>query len=68
MAGICTIIASLASVVVNVPLVLVAHARPLMQRLAWAVGLLLVVGAAGVLVQLTGGTVVQRLVQAWGHP
>ena len=68
MAGICTIIASLASVVVNVPLVLVAHARPLMQRLAWAVGLLLVVGAVGVLVQLAGGTVAQRLVQAWGHP
>lgn len=67
MAGVCTIIASLASVVVNVPLALVAHARPLMQRLVWAVGILLVVGAVGVLVQLAGGTMAQRLVHTWGN-
>jgi uncharacterized membrane protein (DUF4010 family) len=66
MAGVCTIIASLASVVVNVPLALAAHARPLMQRLVWAVGVLLVVGALGVAVQLAGGTVAQRLVHVWG--
>lgn len=66
MAGVCTIIASLASVVVDVPLAMVAHARPLMQRLAWAMGILLVVGAVGVLVQLAGGAVAQRLVHAWG--
>jgi uncharacterized membrane protein (DUF4010 family) len=66
MAGVCTIIASLASVVVNVPLALVAHTRPLMQRLAWAVGLLVVVGAVGILAQLAGGTVAQRLVHLWG--
>jgi uncharacterized membrane protein (DUF4010 family) len=67
MAGVCTIIASLASVIVNVPLALVAHARPLMQRLAWAVGILLVVGAVGVLAQLAGGAMAQRLVHVWGN-
>jgi uncharacterized membrane protein (DUF4010 family) len=67
MAGVCTITASLASVVVHVPLSLGAHARPLMQRLAWAVGILLVVGTVGVLVQLAGGTMAQRLVHTWGN-
>src|SRR5438128_2467096 len=65
MAGICTVIASLTSVVVNVPLALVAHARPLMQWLIWAVGILLVVGAVGVVAQGAGGGVAHRLVHAW---
>jgi uncharacterized membrane protein (DUF4010 family) len=66
MAGVCTVIASLTSVVVNVPLALVAHARPLMQRLIWAMSLLLVVGAVGIVAQGAGGGVAHRLVHAWG--
>jgi hypothetical protein len=66
MAGVCAVIASLTSVVVNVPLALAAHARPLMQRLVWAVGIILVVGAMGIVAQGAGSGVAHRLVHAWG--
>jgi uncharacterized membrane protein (DUF4010 family) len=67
MAGVCAVIASLTSVIVNVPLVLAAHERPLMKRLAWAVGIIMVVGVVGIVAQRAGGTVAYRLVHELGH-
>ncbi len=67
MAGVCTVIAFLSSVVVNIPLVLVAHERPLMRRLAWTVGLIAVVGLVGVLAQAAGGAMTVRLWHEWGR-
>jgi uncharacterized membrane protein (DUF4010 family) len=51
-AGICAVIASLTSVGVNLPLVGAAGDRGLTRRLTWAVGLIGVVGVAGLLLQM----------------
>jgi len=60
-AGVCAVIASLASVVVNIPLVMAAHERPLIKRLCWAVGLTAVVGLMGIMAQAAGSAVTSRL-------
>jgi len=61
-AGVCTIIASLASVVVNLPLVMSAQDRPLIKRFALAVGLVALTGFIGIAVQALAWPTVQRLV------
>lgn len=50
-AGICAVIASLASVGIDLPLVISAGDRALTKRMLWSVGLIGAVGAAGVLLQ-----------------
>ncbi|CAN5864484.1 MgtC/SapB family protein [soil metagenome] len=50
-AGICAVIASITSVVINVPLVLGAHQRQLTVQFAWAVAIITGLGIAGALVQ-----------------
>ncbi len=50
-AGTCAVIASLTSVVVNLPLVSNSGDRSLITRLAWAVGIIGIVGGLGTVVQ-----------------
>lgn len=52
-AGVSAIIASLTSVVINLPLVLGTGDRSLVRRLVWAVGIISVVGVMGALAQAT---------------
>jgi uncharacterized membrane protein (DUF4010 family) len=50
-AGVCAVIASLTSVVVNLPLVMGVGDRRLISRLAWTVGMVTVVGIVGTMGQ-----------------
>jgi len=50
-AGICAVIASITSVVVNVPLVMSAHNRQLTGQFAWAVSIITLVGIVAALLQ-----------------
>lgn len=52
-AGTCAVIASLTSVVVNLPLVIGSGERSLITRIAWAAGIVMVVGVLGEIVQAT---------------
>ena len=51
-AGISAVIASLTSAAINLPLIVRAQQRQLTWRFAWAIGVVLVFGIAGTLVQL----------------
>jgi len=50
-AGNCAVIASLTSVVINLPLIVGVGNRPLVWRIAWTVGLVTVVGVLGAILQ-----------------
>lgn len=52
-AGTCAIIASLTSVLVNLPLVIDSGDRNLITRLGWAIGIVTVMGGLGAAVQMT---------------
>ncbi|HZR46403.1 MAG TPA: hypothetical protein VFA47_06845, partial [Candidatus Manganitrophaceae bacterium] len=52
-AGVGAVIASLASVLVNFPLVLQAREDKLTKRFIWVIGIILLLGVIGVLIQLT---------------
>lgn len=52
-AGTCAVIASLTSVLVNLPLVIGLADRSLIIRLAWAVGIVTILGGLGAIIQVT---------------
>lgn len=54
-AGLSVVIATLTSVLVNLPLVLQSQEGRLVQRLSWSVGLIALLGIAGVVVQIMTG-------------
>jgi uncharacterized membrane protein (DUF4010 family) len=51
-AGLSAVIASLTSAAINLPLIMRAQQRQLTRRFAWAIGVVLIFGVAGMLVQL----------------
>lgn len=56
-AGLSVVIATLTSVLVNLPIVLQSQEGHLIQRISWSVAFITLGGIAGVLVQLVAGTV-----------